>query len=310
MTCYFPLQAYRGKHLTEKGKRSIVFNPKDAFCTSKSFQVTLPCSQCIGCRLERSRQWAVRCVHESKLHKHNQFVTLTYDNAHLPSDNSLNVRHFQLFMKRLRKHFGEGIRFFHCGEYGDKYKRPHYHACIFNLNITDKKLHTTTAQGHKLFTSDIISSIWGKGYVLIGDVTFDSAAYVARYIMKKVTGDASLHHYTDIDVSTGEIISSRKPEYTTMSRRPGIAKGWYDRYKSEVFPRDYVVINNKKIKPPKFYLNQLELTDPEAFLRLKGNRIRQAKLFADDNTPERLAVKHEVKRLRIQSLSRKLDTDL
>lgn len=324
MTCYFPMQAYRGKHINPStGKRGIVFNSKDAFCTSKDFQVTLPCGRCIGCRLERSRQWAIRCVHEASLYSDNCFITLTYSDSFLPHDKSLNVKHFQDFMKRLRFHFcglspvvdSDGdlsfpIRFFHCGEYGDKFKRPHYHACIFNFDFHDKVLHTTTAQGHKLFTSEILNSLWGMGYCLIGAVTFDSAAYVARYIMKKITGPNAYLHYADLDFDTGELHSQRKPEYTTMSRRPGIARAWYDKYKSDVFPRDYVVLNNKKIQPPKFYLNQYELTDPEAFLRLKGLRKRTALKFADDNTPERLAVRHEIKLSRAKLLTRKLDEEL
>ena len=132
MPCFCPLEGWRSKDRSSTGKRKIVFNPRDAL---RDMPVTVPCGQCIGCRLERSRQWAVRCIHEASLHEDNCFITLTYDDAHLPTDLSLNVSHFQKFMKRLRKRFGEGIRFFHCGEYGENFGRPHYHACLFTSDI-------------------------------------------------------------------------------------------------------------------------------------------------------------------------------
>jgi hypothetical protein len=130
--------------------------------------------------------------------------------------------------------------------------------------------------------------------------------------MKKVTGKGSYLHYSELDYETGELTNSRKPEYTTMSRRPGIGKTWYDKYKDDIFPRDYVVLNNKKIQPPRYYLNQYEFSDPEAFLRLKGIRSRNAKLPGSllESSPERLAIRHAVKLSKLATLSRKLDEDI
>jgi len=139
MACYHPIQAWRSKKVNkETGKRSIVFQRSEAFV---DMPVVVPCGQCIGCRLEKSRQWAIRCVHESKCHDDNIFVTLTYNNENLPKDGSLCLADLQKFMKRLRKKYGAGIRYFACGEYGEKLKRPHYHVCIFGLNfpMRDKK---------------------------------------------------------------------------------------------------------------------------------------------------------------------------
>ena len=131
MTCYHPLECWR-----VDGQSKLAFvKPREALIREK---LEVPCGQCIGCRLERSRQWAVRCIHEAQLHKDNCFITLTYNDEHLPSPPSLSVRDFQLFMKRLRKRFGKGIRFFHCGEYGEKYGRPHYHACLFGFDFPDR----------------------------------------------------------------------------------------------------------------------------------------------------------------------------
>ena len=267
---------------------------------------TVPCGRCRGCRHARSLAWATRCVHEASLHKQNTFVTLTFAPEHLPDDWSLDVRHFQLFMKRLRKEFGSGIRFYHCGEYGEKYGRPHYHAILFGLDFPDRRLHEKTPQGHNLYTSRILDRLWPYGHALIGDVTFQSAAYVARYIFKKINGDLAEEHYTFTVPTTGEIVR-RKPEYTTMSRRPGIAHEWFKKFKSDVFPRDEVIIRGKKFRPPRYYDRQYELTDPEDFEMLKLKRLEASKAHADDNTPERLAVKEKVFAAQLSQLTRNVD---
>lgn len=186
MACYSPVTGYRAKQpnpITKK--RSVVFNTRDGV---QDETVTFACGQCIGCRLERSRQWAIRCVHEASQHERNCFVTLTYDDKHLPADRSLKLRHFQNFMKKLRKKYGAGIRFFHCGEYGEKFRRPHYHALIFNHDFDDKILWSKN-RGSPLYISESLDSLWEFGFATIGDVTFESAAYVARYITKKVNGE-------------------------------------------------------------------------------------------------------------------------
>ncbi len=131
MACYYPLRAWRGPGRT--GALSIAWTRQG----SSHVELQLPCGQCIGCRLERSRQWAVRCMHEASLYSFNSFVTLSYSPECLPSLDSLCVRDFQLFMKRLRKQFSK-VRFFHCGEYGDDTRRPHYHALLFNLHFDDR----------------------------------------------------------------------------------------------------------------------------------------------------------------------------
>ena len=111
MPCFHPLTGYHGKEVSKNGKRPIVFNRNRSF---DGIPVKLPCGRCIGCRLERSRQWAMRCVHEASLHEANCFITLTYDDAHCPKDGSLRFEHWQKFMKRFRKRFGSGVRFYHC----------------------------------------------------------------------------------------------------------------------------------------------------------------------------------------------------
>lgn len=129
--------------------------------------------------------WAVRIVHEAQMWPQNSFITLTYRPEDLPQGGSLNVEHYQLFMKKLRaRNTGHKIRFFHCGEYGEKLSRPHYHAILFNYDFPDKKVFSEK-NGNTIYTSELLEDIWGKGFCTIGDVTFQSAAYVARYVMKK-----------------------------------------------------------------------------------------------------------------------------
>lgn len=306
MPCYSPLQAWRGS-VGPSGKRSVVFVKARA----KGFasELSLPCGQCIGCRLERSRQWAMRCVHESELYERNCFLTLTYDDTHLPKNGSVDVRDFQLFMKRLRKAYSsDRIRFFHCGEYGERLGRPHYHACLFNFDFDDKVLWSIR-NGNSLYRSDSLDRIWGQGHAVIGDVTFDSAAYVARYIMKKITGNDSEAHY-----------DGRRPEYITMSRRPGIGRGWYDKYKGDIYPVDFAVVRGVKVRPPKFYDGLYELENAVDFERLKKKRVSRVvhlvplidrlagkSDFVKDCTPDRLKVKEFVKKDKIKSLIRPME---
>ena len=303
MPCYSPLQAFYSRSVNPKtGKPKIVFDEAMSFGLSIS-GIKVPCGQCIGCRLERSRQWAIRCVHEASLHEANSFITLTYSPEFLPSDMSLHLSHFQLFMKRLRKCFGNGIRFFMCGEYGEKFRRPHYHAIIFGLDFPDK-VQVNVSNGLPIYSSEILSNLWGKGFASIGTVTFDSAAYVARYITKKVTGEMAFDHYLDKD--TGIML---KPEYTTMSRRPGIASDWFKKFRSDVFPLDEVVLKGRKMRPPKFYDSQFEVEFPDDFAVIKKKRSIRARSFSSDNTPERLDVRERVQLIKLKSLVRNIDLE-
>lgn len=290
MPCYSPITAYRSRHKTASGKRALVFNPNHGY---KDLKVTVACGQCIGCRLDYSRQWAIRCMHEAQMHEDNCFLTLTYNDDHLPDDLSLDLSHFQRFMKRLRKRFGAGIRYFHCGEYGDELGRPHYHAAIFNFDFPDKKYHKKSGTGHNLYTSEALSELWHYGHAWIGSLTFESAAYVARYVMKKITGDDADNHY-----------KGRRPEYVTMSRRPGIGQGWYDKFSDDIHRHDYIIVNGKKVSLPKYYNKLFEQIDGDSAFHAKSRRKWQASKHEADNTSERLRVKEQVKIAQIQSLKR------
>lgn len=303
MACFHPIKGFRARLPGPNGKRKIVFDVKKGF---EDLPVTLPCGQCRGCRLERSRQWAIRCSHEASLYSKNCFITLTYADAYLPPTGSLDITHFQKFMKRLRKKNGTNIRFYHCGEYGEKFRRPHYHACVFNYDPKDRKIYKTINK-QKLYTSESLAKLWPYGMVIVGDVTFKSAAYVARYIMKKISGPMADKHYRIVDPETGEITAELAPEYTTMSRRPGIGQGWLEKYKYEPYPDDFVVINGKKMRPAKYYDRQYEVAYPSDYESLRGQRVRNAKKHAENNTPARLKVREQVLKARTSILKRELE---
>lgn len=307
------------------GKRKIVFKPTES--TGGLSALQLPCGQCIGCRLDYSRNWAIRLMYENQLHDESCFITLTYDDEHLPLDFSLDKREFQLFMKKLRRHFsGRKIRFFHAGEYGENYGRPHYHALLFGVSFTDKIPLKKTESGSYIWSSATLSQLWGKGYCSIGEVTFESAAYVARYCLKKVTGqkkeevdEIGLRVYERLDPVTGEV-HEVLPEYVTMSRRPGIAKAWYEKFKSDVYPHGYTVARGGiKMPAPRYFDKLYECENPIDMVRIKKLRLSRSNRreavwndvlkktqMLDVNRPERLEVMEEVKESSLKLCKKKL----
>ena len=248
----------------------------------------------------------MRCVHEAQLHEDNSFITLTYNNDNLPPGGSLDKKAFPLFMKRLRKRLSpRKIMYFSCGEYGADFGRPHYHACIFGYDFPDKKLWLIK-NNVRLFRSAELESLWKLGHSSVGDVTFESAAYVARYIVKKWLGPGAEEHYQNIDYETGEI-TMMTPEYTTMSLKPAIGKKWFEQYTGDVYPSDEVILRGKKLKPPKYYNGLYELTNPTEMEEIKKQRVSAMRKQKANNTPERLQVRETVKELQAQKLIRPLE---
>jgi len=295
MPCYSPIRAYKAPG------GGVAFNVRDGY---SDLPVALSCGQCIGCRLERSRQWAVRCVHEAQMHDRNCFITLTYNPENVPADGGLDVTHWQKFAKRLRKGMGP-FRFLHCGEYGDSNYRPHYHAALFGIDFAeDRSLWKKHREG-EIFTSPTLEKTWGQGFTTVGHLTWNSAAYVARYVMKKATGPQAREQYRRIDVETGEEYYV-KPEYITMSRRPGLGSSWYDKYKKDVYPSDEVIHHGKFQKPPKFYDRSCERADPEIFELVKAKRKAFANAHKENSTTEKLLVREEVKKAQVTRLQRKV----
>lgn len=254
----------------------------------------------------------------------NCFVTLTYrdkaectdeqlrEGYYVPDDWSLNKKHFQDFMKRLRKFFHpQKVRFFHCGEYGNKCKhgidlkrvgcpmcnvgRPHYHACLFNCDFPDKVAYESK-DGITRYTSPSLEKLWKYGFVDIGELNFASAAYVARYVLKKVTGPSADDHYMSCDFDG--VITFIQPEYVTMSRRPGIGRDWYDKYKDDVFPADHVPVPGLGMqkKVPRYYEELFKDASPIELEEIKAIRKAFRDAHAEDYTPERLKDKYDVAR--------------
>jgi hypothetical protein len=297
MGCFKPLDAQR----LDDG--SVSFSaPKGS-----GNALTIPCGRCIGCRMDRSKMWAIRCMHEASMHDKNCFITLTFNDDHLPMDGSLNYRDFQLFMKRLRKRFpNRNIRFYMCGEYGDKDARPHFHALLFNFDFEDRTVWKKTDSGSMIYRSAALEELWPFGYSSIGDVTLQSAGYVARYVMKKMTGDFAKRWYERVNPHTGEL-TRLTPEFNRMSLKPGIAQAWFDKFYADVYPHDAVVLEGgRKMKPPKFYDLKYEKLDPYKFEEVKMERVLRALSRPRDDSPERLAVKEEVLAAQINKLERSL----
>lgn len=289
MSCYYPVQGYRSADLKSKG---IVFSAQKGF---KDLPMQVPCGRCLGCRMDRARDWAVRCVQEASLFKENCFLTLTYAPEHLPTNGSLRPRDFVLFMKKLRKVCSQKIRFFQCGEYGEGLQRPHHHCIIFGWRPVDLKLWKTSGDV-RLYRSETVEKCWNKGFVTVGDVTYESAYYISRYILKKVLGENSASHY-------GE----KKPEYITMSRMPGIGRKWIEKFHEDVYKRDYVVYGLDKLKaPPRYYDKVYSKINPERLELLKKER-RVEQAASDYNSPERLVVREKVQLSRSKLLVRKLE---
>lgn len=286
MPCFRPLRAYRvagGVSFSERAESNFGASP-----------MMLPCGRCAGCKLERSRQWAVRCVHEAQMHTFNCAITLTYSDEHLPGP-SLVYEDFQLFLKRLRKHYPpRSIRYFGCGEYGERRGRPHFHALLFGVDFRDKIPDKDTSAGSKQWISAFLDSVWGFGRCTVGEASFETAAYIARYCLDKITGPMAADHYRRVDESSGEI-TYLEPEFNFMSLKPGIGATWLDRFgRSDVFPHDRVVSRGFEAKPPRYYDKRLSEVDPERWKEVKYAREERAFEFLHDSTPDRLAVRETV----------------
>uniref|UniRef100_A0AAU8B149 Replication initiator protein n=3 Tax=unclassified Microvirus TaxID=338099 RepID=A0AAU8B149_9VIRU len=365
MSCYHPLKAWP-IGLTEAGKTKYKITSYDVHhlemrngiwntCTTELLSpyrdksvmdfVEIPCGKCIGCRLEYSRQWANRCMLELQYHQSAYFVTLTYNDEHVPVSYyddpetgeafpslTLRKRDFQLFMKRLRKRFckygsrtvgelslssgiySDSIRFFAAGEYGSETYRPHYHAILFGLELNDLILYKKS-RGFSYYYSLSLQECWSEyvsgcylplGYVVVAPVTWETCAYVARYTMKKLTGPET-DFYTQFNI---------EPPFSLMSRKPGIGRQWYDDH-PDCMSVEYINVSTsdggRKFRPPKYYEKLYEIEYPEKSAALKATRKRmaeEAKKFKLSKTTlnymDYLQVEEDCLEGRIKSLERKL----
>lgn len=250
-------------------------------------------------------------MHENQMHEESCFLTLTYNEESLPEHGSLRPSDHRNFLNRLRRRLIQEwesngswgpkprVRYYHCGEYGEKDLRPHFHTILFGHSYSDRIPWSTSPSGATLYRSPSLESDWsfdGKplGHALLGDVTFESAQYVAKYTTKKRNVSKASSEkdyrawesrYQRCDPATGEILEIH-PEYSTGSNRPGIGKPWFDRYWRDVYPHDEVIVNGKPIQPPRYYDQLLERMDPNLYQEVKAKRLEQRS--KTDDSPERL----------------------
>lgn len=348
MPCYSPIGCWIHKFKkTDLGKTLLVFSYNPKTCSSSTPDMQVPCGKCIGCKLQKSKEWSIRCMHEASLYWRNCWLTLTLSDTYLhlrPNPYSLQRgidSEMTLFIKRLRNKYGEGIRYFYCAEYGEtcffcnKSKnmcscgsyhpwrgRPHYHMCVFNHDFDDKRFYKQI-NGKNHYNSESLDALWtdpktgiNMGYATISDLTYDSAAYTARYTTKKITGDMLKHNdpvtgikYYERVAPSGEIISL-EPEFCSMSRGSstiktgGIGKGWLDSFSKEVLDNDTVYFKDMQSKPPSYYDKVNLRTHPDVIELLKEKRIDRARK-SPDNTPERLNARHYIAQQKAKTLHRK-----
>lgn len=215
----------------------------------KSVGSMLPCGKCVECLNSYSTEFAVRCMLEAREHSENCFLTLTYNNENCPE--SVSKRDFQLFIKRLRFSLSQSnikIRIFGSGEYGSQGGRPHYHIIVFGFIPKDLVFLMNTKKGEKIYKSDFISSLWGKGFISVGDLTFNTAKYCAKYLQKLCdSGD-------------------REKPFILSSRRPGIGglPNTINYIISNCLVTDKIYINGLFYRIPTYYLKVLEKIDKYA----------------------------------------------
>lgn len=255
MSCLMPLFAVKIRDQVKVVKRADLLNKLEPFVDTYTGEYVepfeVPCGKCLGCRLDYARTWSNRCMLESQVASDNWFITLTYDDENLVFGDhgfaTLEPKHFTDFMKRLRKHYAdrghENVRFYMAGEYGDSTYRPHYHMLAFNLPILDLQFYSRSPLGDCYYNSPLLTEKWGHGHVVIGELTYQSAAYTARYCMKKV--DKSIDY---------DAIGVHK-EYVRMSRRPGIGYGFLLNNLEEVYSDGKIYLPDGKMCSPFRYFD-------------------------------------------------------
>ena len=291
----------------------------------------IPCGRCTECKLAYASMWATRCTLESLQWNENWFVTLTYEPGEVPIKNkitgelvrgeageihgdlvlsspTLYKKDVQDFLKRLRKNIssrdGEPVRYYMCGEYGTLNARPHYHLIIFNLHLQDLTFYKLNSQKEPLFNSQTMEKLWGHGFVVIGQVNWNTCSYVARYVMKKATGDGK-KHYKELGML---------PEYTNMSLKPGIGEIYYQLNKEQIYQLDELILpDGKRVRPPRYYDKKYGEEEPEVMMKVKERReyiqkqnIKTKMQKSTESYWEQLKKEHEAKQAAYKTLVRNL----
>lgn len=325
MPCYHPIIAYDNTDYTSNPeKMDIVFNAKDyrfnPLCAERQGRLLqLPCRHCVGCRLDHSKEWANRILLEQKYHASSYFVTLTYDDEHLPvrygvdsSTGEILAPHaslvkadLQKFFKRLRKATKQKLSYFCSGEYGSQTYRPHYHCIIFGLVLNDLKEIKRNFGNEPYFVSSLIEKVWPFGMHVIGRVTMESAAYVARYTLKKATHGFSKEYYE---------IAGIEPEFQTISSKPAIGRRFYDenieRFKYCTFSVS-TPTGGLKMSMPEYFRKKYKEIDPvfsvkksRAFFINSAEKRKVKMSLTDLQYCDILSIEEEKRLSRISSLTR------
>lgn len=250
MACVDPLIAVR-----DRGTVRLTGRVRSGFF--KTGEYVLPCGTCVGCLRRRAGFWAVRCSHEMEVSDRACFITLTYDEEHLPYAGSLVPEHLQKFMRRLRKKVAVPVRFLACGEYGEKWGRPHYHGILFGCDFVADRYVCGRRSGESVYRSPSLELLWPYGRSEIGSVTFNSAAYVAGYVGKKLGRSA---------------LAGREPEFLRASLKPGLGIPWLERNYAHVYARDSVVADAYEVSPPRAYDKWLQVRHPFLYEEVKFKR--------------------------------------
>ena len=259
----------------------------------------VPCGRCRGCRYDKSKEWALRCRHESLSHQASCFLTLTYDPDKRDRQNpyTLHPKHVSKFIQDTRNRFRpKKLKYFYSGEYGEEGPghHPHYHMILFGEDFAEDRTEARELGG-KLFKSETLSELWPFGFSSIGDVSLNSAAYVASYTTKKVSGERAAEYYSCVCPESGEVLQLR-PEYARMSK--GIGKEFVRKNAESIYEYDEVIFNEKPILPPRFYDKVLQQQDEKAYEEVKKARIRKMAYWSEAMSDERLEAREEIMKKR------------
>jgi len=311
MPCFSPVTGWRSRETSPTTrKRNLVYNIRQGYTDIRAVR---PCGNCVGCRVRKARNWAIRLQNEARCHENNLFVTLTYDSEHLPKNGSIDPIHPEKFMRGLRKKFGDGIRSFGCAEYGDKRQRPHYHLILFNFNFPDlKKLKKI--KGKQYYSSKIADQIWKKGLIAISTVSYDTMNYVAGYVTKKLNGKKALKEYGGTIDAMGKVTYKIQPERSVcVSRMPGLGRAYYEANRRDYFPSDKAVVKGFEVRPPDYYYRMLEqsgkkdLDQKKLYLKVRAKRRAEAAEYSKIFSSIRMKQKEDWANSRQKGMKRRLE---
>lgn len=300
MPCYHPLTM----GFDSNGERTF----KEKNHHPEFIPIVIGCGKCIGCRIDRSREWAIRCQHEIQMHENSCFITLTYRNSELPITDeglpTLHHEHFQAFMKRLRYHYNnQDIGYFMCGEYGGETHRPHYHAILFGLDFKDKQALRKNENGDLLYTSKQLDELWGHNNPdekpnEIGEANFKSAAYIARYVVKKLGGPME------------SLYDGRLPDYGKSSRKYAIGKKWLEKYWEDIFNYNELILPDGTRAPiPRYYIKWLQKHKFDRYMKYRSRDLTfmDTQKYRLEQSSQRLKVKKIIKQKSIKRLQRQFE---